>query len=104
MIGDLQRLQDISQELSVTIQQPNVLPEKSIEYITEMCPLASKVHLNDIQGVCVVYGFITACYLCLVFSLDSLSVSYGTPDSQRRGSYTPQPQRAMPSDVMSRRS
>lgn len=51
MIGDLQRLQDISQELSVTIQQPTVLPERTTDYIKEMCPLASQSKMNDIQGV-----------------------------------------------------
>ena len=51
MIGDIQRLQDISQDISVTITQSNILPEKSIEYIAEMCPLASQRNVNDFQGV-----------------------------------------------------
>ena len=51
MIGDIQRLQDISQELSVTIHQPTVLPEKTIEYIAEMCPLASQFKMNELQSV-----------------------------------------------------
>lgn len=51
MIGDLQRLQDISQELSATTQQPTVLPERTTDYIKEMCPLASQSKMNDIQGV-----------------------------------------------------
>ncbi|XP_065916035.1 uncharacterized protein [Dysidea avara] len=36
MVGDLQRLQDISQELSVAIEWPSVLPEKSIDYLAEI--------------------------------------------------------------------
>lgn len=52
MIGDLQRLQDISQELSITTHHSQVLPEKTIDYIAEMCPLASShSQLNDFQGV-----------------------------------------------------
>ena len=50
MIGDLERLQVISQELSVTIQQPTTLPEKTLDYITEMCPLSSHAKMNDFQG------------------------------------------------------
>lgn len=55
MIGDLQRLQDISQELSVTITHSNVLPEKTVEFITEMCPLATKGQSNDFQGIYICY-------------------------------------------------
>ena len=99
MIGDLQRLQDISQELSVTITQSNVLPEKTIEYIAEMCPLASKGQLNDFQGV-FRYDIYCSCMLPC-FLLESLSISYDS--SSRRGSYTPQPQRAS-SSGLSRRS
>ena len=51
MIGDLQRLQDISQELSVTTTKSNMLPEKTIEFIVEMCPLATQGQLNSLQGV-----------------------------------------------------
>lgn len=52
MVGDLQRLQDISQELAVTIHQPNVLPERTVDYIAEVCPLAtqSQQPLNNFQG------------------------------------------------------
>ena len=93
MIGDFQRFQDISQELSVSINQPSALPERTTEYIAEMCPLASsqQVYVDEFQGVDVI---ITACYLITLFVLlDSLSL--GVVDSQRRGSYTPQPQRAI---------
>ena len=51
MIGDLQRLTDISQELSVTTLQSSVLPEKTVEYIAEMCPLASQGQTIDLKGI-----------------------------------------------------
>ena len=64
MIGDLQRLQDISQDISVTITQSNILPEKSIEFIAEMCPLASQGNVNDFQGA--IYLFLSKlCVPCL---------------------------------------
>ncbi|XP_065916034.1 uncharacterized protein [Dysidea avara] len=67
MVGDLQRLQDISQELSVAIEWPSVLPEKSIDYLAEVCPLAAVT--SDFQ--------------------DSLSL--GMSQSQISGSLTSQP-------------
>ena len=100
MTGDLQRLQDISQELSVTITQSNVLPEKTVEFIAEMCPLASKGQPNDFQGIWKVISCTHTCMVSFLLLLESLSVSY---NSSRRGSYTPQPQRAS-SSGLSRRS
>ncbi|XP_065916053.1 uncharacterized protein [Dysidea avara] len=81
MVGDLQRLQDISQELSVAIERPSVLPEKSIDYLAEACPLAAVT--SDFQ--------------------DSLSL--GMSRSQISGSLTPQPVRSASSTSgLSRRS
>ena len=61
MVGDLQRLQDISQELSVAIERPSVLPEKSIDYLAEACPLAAVT--SDFQGNIFVSIHVVICLL-----------------------------------------
>ena len=59
MVGDLQRLQDISHELSVAIERPSVLPEKSVEYLAEICPLAALT--SDFQGSIIVCVRVVIC-------------------------------------------
>ena len=83
MVGDLQRLQDISQELSVAIEWPSVLPEKSIDYLAEVCPLAAVT--SDFQGNI----FVSTCSDLFTYVLDSLSL--GMSQSQISGSLTSQP-------------
>ena len=67
MVGDLQRLQDISQELSHAIERPSVLPEKSMDYLAEMCPLATAT--SDFQGSYIsIHTFSFVC-MCFRFSI-----------------------------------
>jgi len=69
MVGDLQRLQDISQELSHAIERPSVLPEKSMDYLAEVCPLATATGVQGsyIPSLCLyMFSFV---YMCFRFSI-----------------------------------